>query len=208
MKPLTECAQCILKWTYERTASSASEDQRYTLMRTVLGVLYEEFIPSGNVGLICKRTVDAVHESVLSSATVYDGIKVETNRTAEKLLPAAREFIKKGETPQERFKRACCLASAGNVSPIGAPSGAFEFPEVENIITGKDPLPFLVGDVYGAARDSTHVLFLTDNAGEIGFDSLLIEELKAMGSRVTLVVKEDPFFEDATKIDAFYFGLD
>ena len=208
MKPLGECAQCILKWTYERTASSATEEQRFTLMRTILSVLSQEFIQSGNVGLICKRALDAVSDSILASAVDYNGIKVESNQAAEALLPAAIEFIKKGKTPRERFNRACCLASAGNVSPISAPSGALEFSEMESIIKGKDPMPLLIGDVYGAARDSDHVLFLTDNAGEIGFDSLLIRELKAMGSKVTLVVKEDPFFEDATKSDASYFGLD
>ena len=65
-----------------------------------------------------------------------------------------------------------------------------------------------MGDVYEAARDKKRVLFLCDNAGEIGFDSLLIEQLKAMGADVTLVVKEEPFFEDATFRDAASFGLD
>ena len=59
-----------------------------------------------------------------------------------------------------------------------------------------------------AARDKGRILFLFDNAGEIGFDSLLIEQLKAMGSGIMLVVKEEPFFEDATLRDAIYFGLD
>jgi uncharacterized protein with ATP-grasp and redox domains len=208
MKPLVECAPCVLKWIYERTAPSASEERRYLLMRTLLGVLSHEFSASGNLGLICNRTLDAVSEFVFASKAYYNGIKAKTNQAVEELLPASREFIRKGETPRERFERACYLASAGNTSPIGAPSGALEFPELNNIITGGDPLPVLMGDVYGAARDATHVLFLSDNAGEIGFDSLLIGELKAMGLGVTLVVKEDPFFEDATKRDASHFGLD
>lgn len=207
MKPLVECAPCTVKWIYERTAPSASEEQRYALMRTILGVLSHEFSASGNLGLICNRTLDALSEFVLASAGHYNGIKAKTNQAVEELLPASREFVRKGETPRECFQRACYLASAGNVSPIGAPSGALEFPEVKNIITGRDPLPVVIGDVYGAASDAAHVLFLTDNAGEIGFDSLLIEELKAMGLRVTLVVKEDPFFEDATIRDVSHFGL-
>jgi len=208
MKPLVECAQCILKWTYERAASSANEKQRYELMRTILGVLSREFTPSGNLGFICNRCLDAVSEFILASSPHYNELKVKTNQAVEKLLPAAKEFIKKGERSQDRFERACCLATVGNVSPIGAPSGAFEFPEAENIITGTGPLPVVIGDVYGAARDATRVLFLPDNAGEIGLDSLLIEELKEMGLIVTLVVKEDPFFEDATIRDAALFGLD
>jgi damage-control phosphatase, subfamily I len=208
MKPLAECAQCILKWTYERTAPAASEQQRHELMRTLLDVLYREFMPEWNLGQIANRTLEAVNKYIWASAAFYDGIKKKNNQAAEALLPSAGEFIQKGKTNQERFERACYLASAGNVSPISAPSGAFEFSDAENIIAGKGPLPSIIGDVYGTARGRNRVLFLTDNAGEIGFDSLLIKELKAMGSQITLVVKEDPFFEDANVGDAVDFGLD
>jgi uncharacterized protein with ATP-grasp and redox domains len=177
-------------------------------MRTIMDVLSQEFIPSGNVALISKRILYMVNEFVLAAEAHYNKIKMRTNHVAERLLPASREFIGKGKTPAERFRRACCLASAGNVSTICAPTGAYDFPEVENIIMGRGSIPLLIGDVYGTAKKANHVLFLVDNAGEIGFDSLLIEELKAMGLWVTLVVKEDPFFEDATIKDAAHFGLD
>jgi len=208
MKPVIECAPCIVKWTYERAAYSANEMERYELMRTLLGVLSREFTRSGNIGFICNRCLDAVNEFIVASSPHYTEIKVKTNQAVEKLLPAARGFIKKGERPQDRFERACFLATVGNVSPIGAPSGAFEFPEAENIMADTGPLPAVIGDVYRAARDATHVLFLADNAGEIGFDALLIEEFKEMGLKVTLVVKEDPFFEDATISDAVHFSMD
>jgi uncharacterized protein with ATP-grasp and redox domains len=208
MKPFEECALCIVKWIYGRVSVSADEEQRYALMRTIMDFLSREFLPSGNVALISKRILDMVNAFVLGTEAHYSRIKVRTNHVAEELLSASREFIGNGGTPQERFRRACCLASAGNVSSIGAPTGAYEFPEVENIITGREPVPSLMGDVFGAVEKANHVLFLVDNAGEIGFDSLLVEELKAMGLGVTLVVKEDPFFEDATIEDACYFGLD
>ena len=208
MKPFEKCALCIVKWIYERVSSSAKEEQKYALMRTILDVLSREFVSSGNIALISKRILDTVNEFVLAAEAYYNEIKIRTNHVAERLLPASREFIGKGKTPPERLRRACCLASAGNVSTITAPAGAYDFPEVENIIMGRDSIPLLMGDVYGAVERANHVLFLVDNAGEIGFDSLLIEELKTMGLGVTLVVKEDPFFEDATIEDACYFGLD
>jgi len=62
-------------------------------------------------------------------------------------------------------------------------SGVLEFSDAENLIAGKVPLPTVMGDVYGAVRDKGRFLFLFDNAGEIGFDSFLIEQLKAMGSQ-------------------------
>jgi uncharacterized protein with ATP-grasp and redox domains len=65
-----------------------------------------------------------------------------------------------------------------------------------------------MGDVYSAVSDARHVLYIADNAGEIGFDSLVVEAIRQMGSRVTLLVKNTTFFEDATLDDARFFGLD
>ena len=89
-----------------------------------------------------------------------------------------------------------------------APGGAFRFEEAIHVLREKKPLPALIGDVFGTAQRANRVLYLTDNAGEVGFDSLLIATLKEMGATVNLVVKEDPFFEDATKKDALFFSMD
>ena len=208
MKPFEECALCIVKWIYERVSFSAGEEQKYALMRTIMEVLSHEFISSGNVALISKRILDTLNEFVLATEVHYNKIKMRTNHVAKGLLPASNEFIRGGGASPECLKRACFLASAGNVSTIAAPTDTYEFPEVENIIMGRCSMPVLIGDVFGAVERANNVLFLVDNAGEIGFDSLLIEELKAMGLSVTLIVKEAPFFEDATIEDACYFGLD
>jgi uncharacterized protein with ATP-grasp and redox domains len=88
------------------------------------------------------------------------------------------------------------------------PGEAFRFQEATHILKGKNPLPTFIGDVFGATQGATRVLYLTDNAGEVGFDSLLITTLKEMGATVNLVVKEDPFFEDATRKDALFFSMD
>ncbi len=62
-------------------------------------------------------------------------------------------------------------------------------------------------DLFGVLKESRHVLYVTDNAGEIGFDSLVIRQIKEMGLKVTLVVKKQTFFEDATLEDVHAFGL-
>jgi hypothetical protein len=66
----------------------------------------------------------------------------------------------------------------------------------------------IVDDLTGPLKGARHVLYVTDNAGEIGFDSLVIRQIKEMGLKVTLVVKNDTFFEDATMSDALSFHLD
>jgi uncharacterized protein with ATP-grasp and redox domains len=54
----------------------------------------------------------------------------------------------------------------------------------------------------------SRVVYLSDNCGEIVFDKLLIQFLKAQGAHVTLAVKEKPILNDATLEDAFAMGLD
>ena len=208
MKPCLECAPCMLKWIYERAAVLASEEECFQLIRRILSVLSREFCSVSNVGLLCNKTTESISEFIFASAEYYEELKFKSNKLVDGLLPAARDFIKRGETPDKRFKRACCLASVGNVAPIGAPSDAFEFHEVENIMMGRSPLPIMIGDVYKAAQGAANVLYIADNAGEIGFDSLLIAKLKEMGLKVTLVVKEAPFFEDTTEKDASFFAMD
>ena len=208
MKPYTDCGPCILKWIYERLEAPLSEKERFTVLKRVMSKLSKDLEPSVNLGALCNRCLETVEEFFPATGAGYQAFKAKCNQAALELLDQAREFIAKGETPRERFERACGIASVGNVAPIGAPSAPFEFSHVEEIIQGKAPLPAPVGDVYQAALKAHHVFYVADNAGEIGFDSLLISLLKELGLRVTLIVKEEPFFDDASLKDASFFGLD
>jgi uncharacterized protein with ATP-grasp and redox domains len=208
LKPYTDCGSCILKWIYERLEAPLSEAERFAVLKRVMSVLSKDFEPSANLGAVCNRCLETVEEFFPATGVGYQAFKVKCNQAALKLLGQAREFIEAGKTPRERFVRACGIAAVGNVAPIGAPSAPFEFSHVEEIIKGKAPLPPPAGDVYRAVSEAHHVFYVADNAGEIGFDSLLISLLKELGLRVTLVVKEEPFFDDATPKDVSFFGLD
>ncbi len=202
-----ECAPCILKWVYERAGILATEKRRFQLVRRICEILPREFDSETNVGSLSNRITDSLNEYLYQSASYYEGLKLKSNRLVRQLLPPAKKYIRKGQNPRERFERACRLASTSNIAPITAPGEVFRFQETTNILRGKNPLPTFIGDVFGAAQRATRVLYLTDNAGEVGFDSLLIAALSEMGATVNLVVKEDPFFEDATREDALFFGM-
>lgn len=53
-----------------------------------------------------------------------------------------------------------------------------------------------------------HVVYITDNCGEIVLDRLLIEHLVGRGSRVTVAVRDGPILNDATLEDARALGID
>jgi uncharacterized protein with ATP-grasp and redox domains len=208
MRPCVECAACIFRWTAERCAVGSDAAESFALGRTLADRLSQEFYAEGNIGKISIDVLESVKEFVPRSSDYFRSIKTESNNAAERCLSAAAAFINTAKDEEERFSRACCLSAAANVSPIGAPTRAFEFSEAAALYSGARQLPRIDGDLGHIIKDSHRVLFLADNAGEIGFDSLLIQTLASIGLRVTLVVKMDPFFDDATMNDALYFGID
>jgi uncharacterized protein with ATP-grasp and redox domains len=157
---------------------------------------------------MCNKIVEAADQFMLPSSKYYKPLKLESNQHAKELLSPAKNFIDQGETDREKFIRTCSLAAASNIAPIGGLSETLKFQEVKDILIGKSPWPVVRGDVFETVKKAKQVLYVTDNAGEIGFDSLLITRLKDMGSKIVLLVREDPFFEDATMEDASFFHLD
>jgi uncharacterized protein with ATP-grasp and redox domains len=208
MRPCMQCAACIFRWTAERCAIGSDTSESFSLVRTLADRLSQEFYAEGNIGKISIDVLESVKGFVPRSSDYFRTIKTESNSAAERCLSSAAAFINSGKDEEERFARACCLSAAANVSPIGAPSKAFEFPEATSLYSGARRLPRIDGDLGHVIKNSHRVLFLADNAGEIGFDSLLIQTLASMGLRVTLVVKMDPFFDDATMNDALFFGIE
>lgn len=208
MKPKSECASCLLSWVCERSGVLANEEGRLQLTKTLLEILSREFNSEINVGSLSNKLTDAIPDYLSQSSKYYQKLKRKNNQLAKKLLGSAKNYIKKGITPRQKFEKACHLASASNVAPMNVPSEAFAFQEVKSILRGRKPFPAMMGPLFQEARRASNVLYIADNAGEIGFDSLLMAYLKEMGSKINLVVKEGPFFEDATMEDALFFHVD
>jgi hypothetical protein len=56
-------------------------------------------------------------------------------------------------------------------------------------------------------KKGVKVLLLTDNAGEIAFDTLIVRELRRLGAVVTVAVKAGPSLNDALMEDAEAVGM-
>jgi hypothetical protein len=192
---------------YERTASHVPKEERLELIEEVTDAVSRVVNPEANAGALCNRALEAVATGMEMARPFYENFKDQSNERARGLLDAAKGFIHAGGAPREQLERACVLAAASNVAPLSAPSGVFTFPEAQEIMEGTRQ-GFVFGDVLATLEGARHVLYVADNAGEIGFDSLVIAMIKAMGCKVTLVVKQDPFFEDARMSDVTFFGLD
>jgi uncharacterized protein with ATP-grasp and redox domains len=208
MKPHPECGACLVHWVFERTAPYTPEDETARLVRDIVDVLLHNVSPEANVGSLCNGTVHAVFDSTPGLPQHYEDLKQKSNENAKKILPEAIEYINKEKTLDGRLARACFLAAAANVAPLNAPSSPYNFHEIRDLINNNSAEMVMIGDLYGAIRNARHICYVTDNAGEIGFDSLVLRQIKDIGPKITLVVKNRTFFEDATMVDARTFGLE
>jgi hypothetical protein len=209
LKVEAECAACILS----RAAAEAKEATvnpalRFRAMNEILQLLNKEFRPTAvpaNLGT--KR--DRIVRRVTGNDDPYKRSKRLSNETALKMLPYARKIVEEGYAQQDRFKRACLCAIVGNIMEFDIPGHRFNFSSLRKSFreAAKDLVTDNVGEIYELARKAHTVLYLTDNAGEIVFDTLLVEQLKNMGLTVIVGVKGCPVINDATLEDVEISGM-
>jgi uncharacterized protein with ATP-grasp and redox domains len=133
----------------------------------------------------------------------FKDIKSEYNQIALKLYPSLKTTI---ENSPDRLWTSTRLAIAGNVIDFGI----FTSVDIEGTIRKALNSKIAVDD-YDALKvaiaSANEILYLTDNAGEIVFDRILIEILIQLGKKVKAVVKGSPVINDSTMEDAKEAGL-
>ncbi|MCL1965896.1 MAG: ARMT1-like domain-containing protein [Candidatus Bathyarchaeota archaeon] len=210
MKVEPECASCILSRAqiqiYQATTNPAL---RFRCMSEVVKLLNRSFKPSTVAADICTKR-DHIIQQLTSNPDPYKYIKKVANEKALKLLPQAKKFVYSGYTQQERFKKACLCSIVGNIMEFDIPGHKFTIKDLAKTFrnAAKDLAIDDIDKAYEITKKSSNVLFLADNAGEIIFDSLLVEQLKAMGLRVIYVVKGGPIINDATMEDVEISNID
>ena len=137
------------------------------------------------------------------SSDPYREPKARFNHLALDMYPELKKRVARSADPLETAIR---LAIAGNVIDLGVNSSLNE-QEVHDAIDHALQASF-DGDAraFGEAVSSAKaILYLVDNAGEIVFDRLLIEQLPL--EKVTVAVKGSPVLNDAIMEDAQTTGL-
>ena len=209
MKVEAECAACILnRASAEAIEATTNPALRFRAMAELLRLLNKEFKPTAvPADLGTKR--DRLIKRITGNNDPYKRIKRLSNEKALKLLPYARKLVEEGYTQQDRFKKACLCAMVGNIMEFDIPGHKFTFNSLRKDFreAGKDLVINDIDKIYELVKKARTVLYLTDNAGEIVFDTLLVEQLKNMGVTVIVGVKGGPIINDATLEDVEASGM-
>jgi uncharacterized protein with ATP-grasp and redox domains len=186
----------------ETYAATTNPALRFRAMAEIIKLLNREFKPTAVPADIGTKR-DRLIKWLTGNSDPYKRSKKISNEKAMRMLPKARKFVEEGLNQQERFKKACLCTMVGNTMEFDIPGHNFTFNTLAKNFreAAKDLFIDDIDNAYELAKKAGSVLFLADNAGEIFFDKLLVEQLKNMGVTVTYVVKGAPVINDATLED-------
>ncbi|MBN2202006.1 DUF89 family protein [bacterium] len=212
MKTTLDCIPCFFRQALE-AARLAGADA--TLQRRILCDVAEA-LPGFSLDASPPEMARIIHGRVrerTGNADPYRSIKERSNRMA---LDAARRLSSLLDGEADRLRTAVRLSIAGNIIDYGAKNSLNVDAALKRMLDGgKDALPapapdfFHFPDFETGLREAGTILFLADNAGEIAFDRLLLEEItrRHPEKEIVVAVKEKPAINDALFRDALDCGL-
>jgi len=160
------------------------------------------------IGILRERLI----KEVTGNPDPYAEKKRFCNREASRILPYAERVISSKRDVESRFRIACLVSIVGNIIEFGIPGHEFTFEEINHLIRKAEHELAIddLSEAFKIVQKAKLILFLTDNAGEIVFDTLLVRELKniAKNGKVIVAVKGKPTLNDATLEDALSVGMD
>lgn len=158
------------------------------------------------------KIIYALIRKIIGVKDPFKEIKENSNKMALSLYPELKQEISNSE---DRLFTAIKLSIAGNVIDYGV-KNSLNVEEEINKIFNKDcksdyennKIVFRYQEFREILSKVNHVIYLADNAGEVVFDRLLIEELiEELGKQVIYVVREKPVINDALMEDAIFCGI-
>ena len=203
MRTYLDCIPCFFRQALKTTclAELPEEDQWQVLVE--LGQKLSGFSLQSSPPEIARSLYADI--AARAGRDPFKEIRDNSNRQALDLYPSLKQRIEDSPDP---FRIAVRLAIAGNVIDYGTP-GAFDIINEIEVVLGAEFGVFMFSEFQTALRQADTLLYLCDNAGEIVFDRLLIEEIKNQYQvEITAVVRGEPVLNDVIMEDAEQVDLD
>lgn len=206
MKIYPRCAPCLLaRVHYEAELSTDDIELQHKVVREAARWLGEACSIDAPATYVSTGVHRRAYE-ILGDEDPYISKKKISNEIAMKMLPAVEQLIK--SNPNDAFRCSIVASIIGNSLDFGV----LDF-DVDIERFGDD---FMEVFKRGLEHDDTDrmkellddVVYFADNCGEIVFDGLVLDQIRHLGGRVTLVVKGAPILSDVTLRDAQETGVD
>ncbi|MBW1933072.1 MAG: DUF89 family protein [Deltaproteobacteria bacterium] len=198
-----DCIPCFIRQSLDAARhATADENVHEQVVRGVLGLANN--LDMSQSPPVIGQKIHRLIRQLVGVEDPYQDVKRQFNNFALKLYSEMRNLIVKSKEPLETAVR---LAIAGNIIDFGV-NGTLEENELEKTISQcltEESADMQIESFHNSIDAAEDILYLADNAGEIVFDRLLIEQLPT--EKITVAVKGSPVINDATMQDAVIAGL-
>jgi len=198
-----ECIPCYLRQALE-AVQMVTDDKKLQEQILRKCLIAASKFDTGDSGFVLHSEIQKVIKRILPSGDPYREVKEEYNRMALGLVNKLEEIIKNSKNPFEVSLR---ISLAGNIIDFG-PKVDLNRDILQEAIKkalsqdmDMEKIKLLKKEIDNAKR----ILFIGDNAGEIVFDKIFIENLP--GEKITYAVRGGPALNDATMEDAEMVGM-
>lgn len=208
MKTYLDCVPCFFKQALD---AARLADAKVAVQKKILEALSREILKFNMEH--CPSEMGKILYALVRKTAKKDDpfkeIKRKSNILALALYPRFKTKVRKAK---DSLLTAIELAITANIIDYGIKNSLNTTREIDKIFAEENRL--IRNEAKGlfdyhpfkeALKRAKEVLYIADNAGEIVFDRILIEELK--NKKITFVVRSNPIINDALVEDAIFCGL-
>jgi damage-control phosphatase, subfamily I len=211
MKTYLDCIPCFFRQMLEgaRIVKASPKDQKWILdefAKMIPGISLRSSPPE------IARLGYSLLRNISPNGDPYKEIKQKSNRIALKLLGRLKNKVAHSKN---KLLTALELAIAGNIIDFGVKNNLNVKDELTKILKQESKSIrqrsiFHYTEFKSVLKRAKNILYLGDNAGEVAFDRILIEEIKRIypEKNISYAVKDRPIINDALIEDAKFCGID
>ncbi len=202
------CIECLVHRQFRLVQEKDDGEKANRYLRDVLQALLDA--PAGVSAPYMIEQFSQAYERYWPGDDPYAKLKRDSNDLVLKLLPDIRPMVEQAEDP---LAMALKFAQTGNFLDFGILTPEVAHKALQEAVANT-PKMKLDTDIYNRLlqelQHAKQLLILGDNAGEIAFDILLVEQLQRRfpGLEILYCVRGKNSLNDATRADAAYVGMD
>lgn len=198
MKLYLECIPCYIRQAFE-AAQMATDNKK--LQEKILreSLIAASKFDTNEIGLLTHAEIYKIIRKIASTRDPYKKAKEKINNIC---LGMTNEIKKIIANSKDHFETSLRVAIAGNIIDFGQGTN-FSKSIIKDTINNalsqnldKNKVEILKYNI----NKAKNILYIGDNAGEIVFDKIFIEQLP--GDKITFVVRGGPAMNDSTIEDA------
>lgn len=204
----TQCIQCYLRRNLELVKPLGDEAKATAFARELMGLIcaLPESAPSPYLGPEVSELLNRMYDLPIDR---FREEKLQSNRFVLERLDTIRETVRSAPDPVFAGLQ---MAILGNYLDFSALQGKVSFEKLEEMLRSALEMELDAGTYHRLRRELAEaktLLYLTDNAGEIGFDRVFAEELARAYPQlaITFCVRGGIAANDATREDAEVMGI-